>query len=117
MGRTVEGFDSNGRPDDLLARITFDKSVYQNAFLFAEGGEEGEAVKEKRNRFPKNENLELAKEYEKEIEDKQDKVRPGDAGWGGVKGGVVCVHGVGAPVWGVLANVARPGLNPRTPEL
>jgi hypothetical protein len=32
----LQGFDANGRPDDLLARITYDKSVYANAFLFTE---------------------------------------------------------------------------------
>lgn len=73
MVKTNEGFDTNGRPDDLLARITYDKSIYQNAFLFTEGGEgDTEEAKEKRNRFPKNENLEIRAEYEKELENKQD---------------------------------------------
>mmetsp|Transcript_40371 Transcript_40371/g.64710 ORF Transcript_40371/g.64710 Transcript_40371/m.64710 type:complete len:100 (+) Transcript_40371:97-396(+) len=71
----LQGFDANGRPDDLLARITYDKSVYANAFLFTEGGEAGtDEAKEKRNRFPKNENLELIREFEREMESKQDEV-------------------------------------------
>jgi hypothetical protein len=84
MVKTNEGFDTNGRPDDLLARITYDKSIYHNAFMFAEGGEAGtEEAVEKRNRFPKNENIEIRAEFEKELENKQEA-----AGKAGGEGGL-----------------------------
>ena len=77
MVKAHEGFDANGRPDDVLKRITYDTTIYHNAFLFAEGAEENntEEAKEKRNRFPKNEDAQLRAEMEKEIENKQEEVR------------------------------------------
>lgn len=84
MVKTNEGFDTNGRPDDLLARITYDKTIWHNTFIFAEGGEAGtEEAIEKRNRFPKNENIEIRAEFEKELENKQEA-----AGKAGGEGGL-----------------------------
>ena len=33
----TDGYDANGRPDELLKRITYDTSIWQHAFLFADG--------------------------------------------------------------------------------
>ena len=61
MPSGAEGFDTNGRPDDLLKRITYNANNYgKGAFLFADAdaGPEDES-RARRNRFPKRENLEL----------------------------------------------------------
>ena len=61
MPAGAEGFDTNGRPDDLLKRITYNSNNFgKGAFLFADAdaGPEDES-RARRNRFPKKENLEL----------------------------------------------------------
>ena len=71
-----EGFDTNGRPDDLLKRITYNANNYgKGAFLFADAdaGPEDES-RARRNRFPKRENLELEQKLYETMERQADEV-------------------------------------------
>ena len=76
MPSGAEGFDTNGRPDDLLKRITYNANNYgKGAFLFADAdaGPEDES-RARRNRFPKRENLELEQKLYETMERQADEV-------------------------------------------
>ena len=76
MPAGAEGFDTNGRPDDLLKRITYNSNNFgKGAFLFADAdaGPEDES-RARRNRFPKKENLELERKLYDTMEREADEV-------------------------------------------